>query len=366
MNHRDWFKIKHPKPVCIGTGLVALDVIINGNPKASPRLFAGGSCGNILTILSYLGWKSYPIANLADDIPAREVLKDMKRWKVNTGLISRNGSGRTPIIVEKLGTNPRGIPWHRFEWVCPTCGSWLPKHKPVPAQSVAKIAKKMPKANVFYFDRVSQSSVDLAKVSRGRGSLIVFEPSRISDEEVFLKCLKIAHIVKYSYEKLADAQQLTQKICVPLEIQTLGEEGLRYRVGDSNNRKWKGMPAFTAKKLKDAAGAGDWCSAGIIHLLRNVRRKSIGKTDLKVIDRALSFGQALASLNCYYEGARGSMYNIPKRKFETLISDIWNDAPSLYSIEERETHRALQIFRYICPSCKDQVSKGINAPLYRL
>src|SRR5713226_4477752 len=149
MNHRDGFKIKHPKPVCIGTGLVALDVIINGNSKASPRFFAGGSCGNVLTILSYLGWKSYPIANLADDVPAREVLRDMERWKVNTDLISRNGSGSTPIIVERLGTNQKGIPWHRFEWICPNCGSWLPKHKPVPAQSVAQIAKKMPKANVF-------------------------------------------------------------------------------------------------------------------------------------------------------------------------------------------------------------------------
>lgn len=351
MNHRDWFKINHPKPVCIGTGLVTLDVIINGNSKASPRLFAGGSCGNVLTILSYLGWKSYPIANLADDIPAKKVLKDMKRWKVNTGLLSLNGSGRTPIIVEKLGTNPKGVPWHRFEWTCPTCGSWLPKHKPVPAQSVAQIAKKMPKADVFYFDRVSQSSVDLAKVSRNRGALIVFEPSRISDEEVFLKCLKVAHIVKYSYEKLTDAQQLTQKMCFPLEIQTLGEEGLRYRVGSNNNRTWKRMPAFPVEKIKDAAGAGDWCTAGMIHLLASGGRKNVRKTNLKIIDAALSFGQALASLNCYYEGARGSMYNIPRRRFEALISDIWNGASASYSIEERETRQALQTFRHICPSC---------------
>ncbi len=356
MNHRDCFKIKHPKLVCIGTGLVALDVIINGNSKASPRLFAGGSCGNILTILSYLGWESYPIANLADDMQARKVLRDMKRWKVNTGLISLNGSGSTPIIVERLGTNPKGIPWHRFEWTCPTCGSWLPKYKPVPAQSVAQIAKKMPKANVFYFDKVSQSSVDLAKASKRRGALVVFEPSRISYEEVFLKCLQVAHIVKYSYEKLADAQQLTQNICVPLEIQTLKEEGLRYRVGGNrnSNRKWKRMPAFPVEKLKDAAGAGDWCSAGIIHLLGNARRKSIVTTQPKLIDRALSFGQALASLNCHYEGARGSMYNISRRKFESLISVIWKGDTPLYSTEERETQRALQVFRHICPSCNNK------------
>ena len=103
--------------------------------------------------------------------------------------------------------------------------------------------------------------------------------------------------------------------------------------------------------LKDAAGAGDWCSAGIIHLLGRSGRRGFEKADANDIDAALSFGQALAALNCYYEGARGNMYRISKRKFQTLIHQIWNGTSPLESIEEKETVRTSKVIRYICPYC---------------
>ncbi len=39
-----------------GAGLIALDLIINADTSSSFRAHAGGTCGNILTILAYLGW----------------------------------------------------------------------------------------------------------------------------------------------------------------------------------------------------------------------------------------------------------------------------------------------------------------------
>lgn len=73
-------------PTCVGMGLIALDAIYAESSKR-PRFLAGGSCGNVLTILSYLGWKSYPIARLGNDHEGSRILEDMMKWGVNTKFV---------------------------------------------------------------------------------------------------------------------------------------------------------------------------------------------------------------------------------------------------------------------------------------
>jgi len=271
MTHEDLFDIKEPKPIAIGTGLVALDVIINEDTELNPQLRAGGSCGNVLTILSYLGWKSYPIARFREDVAARTIIEDMRQWGVDTSLITQNNRGSTPIIVEKIKKTRSGEPIHRFAWTCPNCGSFLPRYRPVLAKDTPAIIKKMPTPHVFYFDRITRSSIEIARESKKNGSLVFFEPCGIKDEKQFLECLGLSDIVKYSHENMRHAQEIFQKVDAPLEIETLGAEGLRFclRKYESKEVKWKSMHPHPVSRLKDAAGAGDWCSAGIIHLLGN-------------------------------------------------------------------------------------------------
>ena len=78
------------KPICIGTGLVALDVILNGSPKTLPKLSVGGSCGNVLSILAFLDWKSLPIARLANNLATKELLTDFNRWNINDKFLKIN------------------------------------------------------------------------------------------------------------------------------------------------------------------------------------------------------------------------------------------------------------------------------------
>ena len=66
MHHKNLFDLSGV-PVVAGTGLVALDVVINHATGSPQKVFAGGTCGNVLTILSYLGWLSYPIARMDRD-----------------------------------------------------------------------------------------------------------------------------------------------------------------------------------------------------------------------------------------------------------------------------------------------------------
>jgi hypothetical protein len=45
------------------------------------------------------------------------------------------------------------------------------------------------------------------------------------------------------------------------------------------------------------------------------------------------------------------MYRLSKRKFQTLIREIWNGTSPLESIEEKESVRNSKVIKYICPYC---------------
>src|SRR5438045_9713816 len=93
--------IARKPPVCVGSGFVALDLIFVGNDRRRPSFtFAGGSCGNVLTILSYLGWDSVPVIRLKNDREARKLVDDLEKWSVNTTFVRRERSGITPVVVQ--------------------------------------------------------------------------------------------------------------------------------------------------------------------------------------------------------------------------------------------------------------------------
>jgi fructokinase len=348
------FEKMEPKPKVIGTGLVALDIIINGDIKCNPQLRAGGSCGNVLTILSYLGWESYPIARFGGEETAKMIIDDIQEWGVETSLITQNNSGSTPIIVEKIKKKRNGEPIHQFFLKCPNCGSFLPRYRPVLAKDTPAIIKKMPYASVFYFDRVSRSSIELAKESKKRGSLVFFEPCGIKDKKQFLECLDLSDVVKYSHENGIPAQKIIQKVNIPLEIKTLGPEGLRFcfRKCGSKEVKWKSMHAYPVHGLKDAAGAGDWCSAGIIHRLGREGAKGFDTADESAIDKALSFGQALAAISCQFEGPRGFMYSASKANIQASVGDIIKKGEALETIDEKKSEKVATKMVCFCPECR--------------
>jgi fructokinase len=341
--------------ICVGTGLVALDVLLTDTPNCPPKLWAGGSCGNVLTILSYFGWKSYPVARLGSDPAATEVLSDLERWGVKTCLISQNETDSTPIVIERLRTNTRGVLQHKFEWVCPTCGSPLPKYRPVLAKVAKQLVDQIPRPAVFYFDRVTPSSVDLGTELKRRGALVVFEPSGVGDESLFAECLGISDVVKYSQERFSKPLEPKPQSGIALEIQTLGAQGLRFRLhkktARNSNAKWHHMPGYPVENLRDTVGSGDWCTAGLVHYLCSTGRTNLRDVSLQEFQSALRFGQALAALNCYYEGARGSMYKLSKPRFLAIVKDIMQGVNARESIEQHDFDSIAPLFEYICPHC---------------
>ena len=85
-------------PVAVGIGLVALDVVLTDAKDQQPRYFAGGTCGNVLIILRYLGWRSNPVARLSPGAAADCLLDDLKGLGVSTDFVTRQRDGSTPVI----------------------------------------------------------------------------------------------------------------------------------------------------------------------------------------------------------------------------------------------------------------------------
>lgn len=296
---------------CVGTGLIVLDVIRNSVGTAATEMrLAGGSCGNVLTILAYLGWDANAVGRIGDDRAGRELVADLGKWGVETKLLRVEAGRRTPIIIQENYLDAKGRPRHRFSRACPVCGAALPAYRPLLTTEAATISANLPSHSVFYFDRVAPGTLELAQRSHANGALVVFEPSGIKDERLFAQCLKTADVVKYANDRIAGVHDVVAQAKVPIEIETLGAKGLRLRVR-TNGRvgAWKDLPAFSAPELRDAAGSGDWTTAGLIHgLMTNGAAAEKVLADVKVVVPAIRHGQALAALNCGFQGARGLMY----------------------------------------------------------
>lgn len=356
-------------PVVAGTGLVALDVVINHATGSPQKVFAGGTCGNVLTILSYLGWLSYPIARMDRDAASKKTLADFKKWGVHTDLAQCVPAGDTPVVIQNIRRSRDGNNYHRFSFTCPNCGAWLPGYKPVTASVVEEVLIKLPQPKVFFFDRLSRAATNLAKSYAERGALVVFEPSGLGDPKLFREVLPHVHILKYSNERLNEMSGLHFAHTPLLTIETLGSEGLRYRskIPSCKTNGWQLLSAFSLKSVTDTAGAGDWCTAGIIHLLGRDAATCFSQTSPQTLRQALLFGQAMAAWNCQFESARGGMYVMDKRTFHQQINKILlGDADKLVSSTTGSVQRATE-FQCSAPGCpiqKRNISgsrKGVKA-----
>jgi fructokinase len=304
-------------PVVIGTGFVALDVVIPPAEVAGQRLYAGGTCGNVLLALSYLGWGAYPVVRLKNDAAGERILEDFRCWGLNLDFVEADEEGSTPVIVHRIGRTVDGEAFHTFSNRCPHCCSILPGYKPVLTTTADGVALRLDRPQVFFFDRVSRAALVLAKACSERGALVVFEPSGLGTAKLFGEALDLAHVVKYSQERMGEVEELRSAKKPLLQVETLGRDGLRYRsrLPRANSSGWRFLKAIPIADVRDTAGAGDWCSAGLLHRLAGGGLEGVLQASKDHLENALGFGQLLAAWTCQYEGAREGMYSVNREQF---------------------------------------------------
>jgi fructokinase len=316
--------------VIVGTGRLTLDVILR--PGLPARSQAGGTCGNVLTNLAWLGWSAYPLTDIGDDVTGRAFLTDLARFGVHLNLIRQYPTEETPVILHHITKTDKGTQ-HSFSSKCPFCGQRLRYYEPLPLEHVQERLSAIPRANVCFFDRDSPSAFLVARQCRSQGALIVFEPNYAGSETNFAEAVTLADVVKYSRERLAGLETRAEMNGPALLIETLGADGLRFRLRGGN---WRESPAMPIATVRDAGGSGDWCTAGFLHAFQG---RNLHEVTEDQVMQALRFGQALGAWNCAFEGARGGVYCAGR---ERILDDVRRLLEGEFFDPAESTHASTQ------------------------
>jgi fructokinase len=307
--------------VAVGTGRLTLDVIVrDGEPPAAARSQAGGTCGNVLANLAYLGWQAYPLTDLGDDDPGRRFVADLARFGVHLDLVRHLPGQQTPVIVHHIRHTAAGAV-HSFSSRCPVCHGRLRYYEPVPTESVRDRLPLVPAARAVFFDRDSEGALLLARHCAAGGALVVHEPNYAGKETLFDEALQVAHILKFSRDRLPGlaARPLEGSL---LLVETLGAAGLRYLDRRHGPSEWVHLPALPVSVVRDAGGSGDWTTAGLVHVAGGQGRQGFLALSSEELHQALRFGQALGAWNCAFEGARGGVYQVDREQWRRDVQRI--------------------------------------------
>jgi sugar/nucleoside kinase (ribokinase family) len=337
------------KPKIFGTGLIALDLVMSAEEESPVRAWAGGTCGNVLSIMAYLGWEAFPIARMNGDPASQRIKADLRKWGVQLKFASCGPTVHSPIVIQQIKRGRDGVPRHRFSWACPRCGQWLPGYKAVTLNAVEKICPDLAKASVFFLDRLSPAALALAAEAAKIGAVVFFEPSGKSDAKLLREALKLAHVIKYADQRLNSFDELIESSpSLRLEVQTQGDKGLRYRHRLAKQfSTWHHSEAVKAPVLADTCGSGDWCTAGILSVVAQNGLASLLGAGASGLREALRYGQALAAWNCGFEGARGGMYAIDRKAFDQQITALLGGEE--YDLPKPRKRRASAAVA--CPAC---------------
>lgn len=295
-----------------GTGFVALDILLGSGHEGTMRRRAGGTCGNVLAILSFLGFDSVAIARLGTDRAADVLISDLQSAGVDCRHVQRDSSAWTPRVVELLPTRPGGV--HQFVFTCPKCRRRFPRRsEPGYEQASESIEKVNP--SLFFFDRFGSTTLRLASKARESGAVVMFEPDSFGSSNNFSEALQMSDVVKYSARRIGKSIEpwLKKSGARPsLVIETMDGGGLRYITRRGlDDLTWSSQGPFVVRNPSDQAGAGDWCSAGLITRILTTAKSERWRG--RTIRRALAFGQALAAASILFEGPRGYLEKTPRR-----------------------------------------------------
>lgn len=344
-------------PTIVGTGLVALDVLIT-NDCSNAETALGGSAGNVLAILGHLGWSSTPVAQLGMDEAAARIKGEFRKLGADTRFLLQSEQLSTPVVYQYQAKNGHS---HEFSFHCPFCG--LKRGFVPPSDDGTALSNlwEIGKPDVFYFDRVTPWALELAERYRKMGALIMFEPSTIgTDLNGFKRGIRAAHILKYADDRIADIEGVDLSL-VDVEIQTHGKQGLQFRLA-GHPMTWHNLSAFDIPYIADTAGAGDWCTSGFLYALVGsiFERQRGARLSTRRIKESLRFGQILAALNCMEKGARGLARRHPSERLIEIATSIRGGMSSPLR-QGTEGHRDETKREYFASS-----SKPIDAPFTSL
>lgn len=299
------------KKTIIGSGIYNLDTIIVRDYPEWPRLSpftdnvvleeVGGTCGNVMSILAWMGWDARPLACLDDSPEGLKITEYLKRYGCDCRYVTNTPGGGTTLLRCTHKKTAAGEHTMSVRAGSPG-GSRFPKRHFLRARDEAPaFLDSLEEAPaVFFFDDPSAGNRVIAKGLRERDSLIYFEPSRLVSNADF-EAVAVSDIIKFSDENIPDVSFI-DSYPDKIFIQTMGAEGARCKF---KGKSWVEIEDAPRDPVVDTEGAGDWLSAEFINLLVG---SGNGFAFKEVLD-ALLAAVYRAGKSVQYLGSKGLIHN---------------------------------------------------------
>ena len=308
-------------PRLLASGLVALDVLRRDGSERAVAFRAGGTAGNVASILGALGWSSMAAGPADSSLAFRLLLDDLRECGVEYYVTTR---AAVPVIVQELCDQA-----HHFSFDCTICGRPLPRFKRPVLEADARLRAWSRHADVFFADRLSDDVIELARNAHASGTFVVYEPSDANDAPWAKEMLAIAGMVKCSSERAPKLGWL-QDEGEYLDVHTMGSEGLRWRWSAIGVGEWQVLPAVPAERVVDTCGAGDWLTSGILFGLREYST-GLERGARRCVEQVMRSAQTLAAWSVGFAGARGALYEqgpaVARQVLGACPVDVVRDAP---------------------------------------
>lgn len=347
----------HVAPQVVGAGLITLDLIVGDLHSHRFWHQAGGTCGNVLSILTHLGHRTAAVARIGQDRAGDILTKRLAAVGVDCRYVRKDQQVATSRIVEIIREGK--VPTHRFLFKCPLCKRRLPRNGSPTLELARQSSAGLGKPVVFFFDRAADSILLMAREARKAAALVVFEPAKIGGSDEFAEALRCSDVVKYSGQRLRASLDalLSPGVNTPrLVVETLGSRGLRYRSlnPDGVFGDWLHQEPVKTATIVDTAGAGDWCTAGFLTKL--LAHDPCTRWEPASVDSALAYGQALAAASAAFEGPLGYLEAVSSAEIKaiaerTLASD---SVPALVEFQRgtgSRRHDGPAGEQPLCPLC---------------
>ena len=292
---------------CLGAGTFPLDNLMMKHADGSVETIyqhVGGTAGNVMSILAWMGWHTLPAARLDDSEVGLQLKADLESYGCDTRYLSNTPDGGTTIldIIHKTGRD--GKPKTAYMAHSPRGGRFVNHRFWTLKQARALLDSLDELPNVFFFDRCAPGNILLAELLHECGVLVYYEPNEPVDRN-FLRAVAVSDIVKFSNERHPDVS-FTDGFSDKLFIQTMNQEGLRYRLRDG---EWKQLAPVWNPNAIDGEGAGDWTSSAFINALGKHDLPPVLALEKSVLEDCLMEAQRVASESVSYIGAKGLIHH---------------------------------------------------------
>lgn len=247
----------------LGMGFSCVDIV-----KKNDRVYVmnGGTCLNVITALSQLGWQAgicLPI--LKDDILSENFLSELEGLDVEPVYVD----GRAKNISRVMQINDNGK--HIFELICPVCNRKMIS-APIDFDiQNPRVISELSRWDLLYVDRMTNGIRGTVEWFYQKKKPVMYEPNSGRNIRIIYDIAPKVDVLKFSEEKISIrlAENIIEKArnsALKLVIVTRGSAGLcyKYRTSEEGFSEWRYMNALEFSNIEDRSGVGDWLTAGFL------------------------------------------------------------------------------------------------------